>query len=128
MHRFASLLAQISHPGLGFEVGKEDRNYFLRVVCKDTTDNTTGEAHAWKGRKWRLSTHMTDGEVVQTAFLATMAAIEHETRERFRYKGVSVFDPHYDIDKLVALRSQPDALRERAHGPAAAAPHPAHSS
>jgi hypothetical protein len=60
-----------------------------------------------------ISTHMTPGELVQTAFKAVLTFLEHEARENFKYKGVSVFDPHYDIEKLVELRSRPDAIQER---------------
>lgn len=86
----------------------------LRVTDPAGTDNVTGKAMPWSGRKWLLSQHMTDGEIVQTAFLAAMTAVEHEMRETFLYRGQAVFDPHYDIEKLVALRAQPDALKERA--------------
>lgn len=69
----------------------------------------------WKGRKWYLSPHKTDGEVVQTAFKAVMTAMEHEIREMFTYKGVSIFDPHYDIDKLAEFRRRSEAIKEREH-------------
>jgi hypothetical protein len=59
----------------------------------------------WNGRKWFLSNHMTRSEVVQTAFKAVLTAEEHEAREHFKYRGQSIFDPHYDVDKLVELRS-----------------------
>jgi hypothetical protein len=88
---------------------------YIRVGDPNGVDNTdTSKAMPWKGRWWPLANGMTDGEIVQTIFLATMTALEHETRETFFYKGVSVFDPHYDIEKLVELRKQPDALKERA--------------
>lgn len=85
----------------------------LRVGDPNGTDNVSGAPLAWKGRKWLLSKHMTDGEIVQTTFLALMTAIEHEAREQFFYKGEAVFDPHYDIEKLVELHRRPDALKER---------------
>lgn len=91
---------------------KNDNHYYLRVQA-DGACNITGEPMSWQGRKWALSKHMTDGEVVQTAFLAIMTAMEHEIREQFKYKGQAVFDPHYNINKLVELRRQPDALKER---------------
>lgn len=75
--------------------------------------NTTGEPLAWGGRKWHLSRHMTRSEIVMTAFKAVMTAVEHETRETFRYKGVSIFDPHYNVDALVELRARKDCLDVR---------------
>lgn len=115
---FELLLNRISYPG--YDIILDDSEWkscdgplYLRVRCHEGTCNVTGKPMQWMGRKWRLSPHMTDGEVVQTAFMAVMAANEHETREKFTYRGVTVFDPHYDIEKLVALRRQPDALKER---------------
>lgn len=102
-----------SFHGFTFEVSSNEFECCLRIVCFDGTCNVTGEPTSWKGRKWPLSHYATDGEVVQTAFKAVMTALEHEARERFTYRGVSVFDPHYDIEKLVELRKQPDALKER---------------
>lgn len=52
------------------------------------------------GRKWMLSPHMTKSEVIQTAFKAVMTAMEHEVREKFRYKGKPVFGPHFNVDTL----------------------------
>lgn len=82
-------------------------------IAADEVCNVTGKPMMWTSRKWLLSKHMTDGEIVQTAFKAVMTAMEHEVREKFLYRGVSVFDPHYDIEKLVELRSSPDAIKER---------------
>lgn len=66
--------------------------------------NVTGKPLVWVGRKWRVSQHMAESEFVQTALSATLAAMGHEAREQFLYKGQAVFDPHYDVDDLVKLR------------------------
>jgi hypothetical protein len=112
---FCVILNRIEYPGFDLTVNFERGTgmIYLQVACDEGTCNISGKPLSWTGRKWRLSPYMTDGEVVQTAFMAVMAANEHETREKFTYRGVSVFDPHYDIEKLVELRGQPDALKER---------------
>lgn len=112
--RLADLRGRLAHPDFGFETGFEHGNAFLRVICASGKDNRTGLAAPWNGRKWRLSPHMTDGEIVQTAFLAVMTAAEHEQREKFSFDDVTVFDPHYDIHQLVALRRRADSIAERA--------------
>lgn len=109
---FRRLLDQIYYPGYQI-ILRHDGNFYLQVDCVEGICNVTKKPLVWSGRKWRLSINMTDGEVVQTAFMAVMAANEHEAREKFTYRGVTVFDPHYDIEKLVELRRQPDALKER---------------
>lgn len=75
--------------------------------------NVTGEPMSWNGRKWRLSQHMTDSEIVQTMLKAVLTAQEHEAREGFLYRGKAIFDPHYDVDLLWELRARDDALSER---------------
>lgn len=88
--------------------------FTLRVVSPEGECNVTGNPSPWKGRPWVLSTHMTDGEVVQTAFLATMTALEHEARENFKFDGVTVLDPHLDIHAMAeARRSGQIAVVER---------------
>jgi hypothetical protein len=110
---FADVITRIDYPGFDIGVHESGNDLYLQISCWEGTCNITGKPMCWQGRKWRLSPYMTDGEVVQTAFMAVMAANEHETREKFTYRGVTVFDPHYDIEKLVELRKQPDALKER---------------
>lgn len=105
--RILSLIDDIKLPNgwtLGIHQSHDGRDDYLQVCDPKGIDNVTGQSYPWGGCKWRLSKHMTDAEVVQTAFLATMSAVEHETREQFLYKGVSIFDPHYDIEQLYLLR------------------------
>lgn len=112
--RLTTIAAELVLPmGLILYTERRGDAWILRVGDPNATDNVTGVPMAWKGRKWLLSEHMTDGEIVQTAFLATLTAIEHEIRETFTYCGAAIFDPHYDIHKLVELRQRPDALKER---------------
>lgn len=63
----------------------------------------TGQSEFLKGRKWHLSPHMTDGEIVQTALMATLAFVEHEVREAFTYKDKRIFGPHLQLDALVEV-------------------------
>lgn len=67
----------------------------------DAPCSTSGVSESWRSRKWMLSRYMTDSEVVQTCFKAVMTAMEHETREKFLYKGQPVFQPHFDVEALV---------------------------
>ena len=91
---------------VGPHVGQHTKvtGMWLQVLNPNGTDAVTGETALWKGRKWRLSEHMTKSEIVQTALMAVLAAEEHETREAFRYRGERIFSPHYDVDQLVELR------------------------
>ena len=96
-------LEDVKYPDLVFNVKMDDTRMYLQIEC-DSVCTVTGKKMLWKGRKWFISPHMTKSEVVQTAFLAVLAALEHETRGLFLYKGQSIFSPHYDVDKLMELR------------------------
>ncbi len=82
-----------------------------------TTCNRSGQPYESKGRKWKWSQFMTKSEVVTTCLKACLQYEEHEARENFKYKGVSIFDPHYDVDQLHTLRSSKDwdDVRESPH-------------
>lgn len=110
---FEKILKEISLPNdWKLYLGKDESRNYIQITC-DGICNVTGKAFPWKSRKWYLSKYMTDGEVVQTVFLATLVAMEHEVREQFKYKGESIFDPHYDIEKLVNLRKDPSSIKAR---------------
>jgi hypothetical protein len=106
------VLARVKFPAYSFRVKENTAGLYLQIKCEGKC-NVTGTDSVWFSRKWSLSYHMTDGEIVQTAFKAVLTALEHEARELFTYRDVSIFDPHYDIEKLVELRKQSDSVVER---------------
>lgn len=95
----AAALAACSFPGYRFSLVE---NRYLQIEAEDTCASS-GLPTVWRSRKWLLSPHMTTSELVQTAFKAVLTAVEHEARERFRYRGRTVFCPHFDVEALVTL-------------------------
>lgn len=102
--RFSDLTQRTRHPSYKFHLGNQHGRWSVWVSPRDGTDNVTGAPLTWKSRKWPLSEHMTDSEVVQTLLLATLTAVEHETRELFTFDSQTVYDGHLDVHSLVALR------------------------
>ena len=90
-------------------------HYYLQAEFEayDHDNPDSGELVTCRGRKWLLSPHMTDTEIVQTAFLAVLKAEEHETRESFLVHGKAIFNTHIkfglltNIADVVDLRSEP---------------------
>jgi hypothetical protein len=78
--------------------------WFIRIKAQEGTCNVTGEPLSWTGRKWYVSQHSTDSEVLQTILKAYLTALEHEAREMFLYRGQPIFDPHFDVEALHLLR------------------------
>lgn len=109
--RFRAVVARIQFRGWQFHIGAHGAiegataaTYYLQIAF-DAEDFGSPEKRATPqtGRRWMLSRHMTDGEIVQTALMAVLAALEHEVREEFTYRGHAIFGPHYDLEVLVAV-------------------------
>lgn len=97
--RLSAVLGRIEYRGWTFSVGWDDDRAFMQITFAEI-DPATGQSATWTSRKWRLSPHMTDSEIVQTALKAVLTAEEHEARERFMYRGRAIFGPHISVDAL----------------------------
>lgn len=83
----------------------------IRFWAPDNMD-PNGKMQLQSCRKWMLSYHMCNEEVLSTGLKATLAAVEHETRELFKWKGQPIYRPHYSIDALYEL-SKSNAVEKR---------------
>jgi hypothetical protein len=102
-----------------FRAGTMGDGYFLQVVY-DEADVATGVMAVQRGRKWYVSKHATESEVVQTALKACITSHEHIVREHFKYEGQAIFGPHWDVRELLRAKRgavedarAPVAVRER---------------
>jgi hypothetical protein len=80
---------------------EDEEGIYLQVRFADTRN--VGAEYWQTGRKWRLSKHMTDSEVVWTCFAAISMAEEHEMRENFRYRGACIAGPNLDVEVLAEV-------------------------
>lgn len=97
----------VADPNLILNVKFQGGDNYLQII------DTELEPDFNSGRKWRISLHMCRSELVQTAFAAYLAWVEHEARESFRYGGQAVFGPHLDVDVLRDLAARPGAYEYR---------------
>lgn len=93
-----SILKDVAYPGYSFVVGGDERHYIQAVFNDRCT--VTGERYTHTTRKWYISRLACKNEVVQTALKCVLTSIEHEARERFKYRGKAIFGPHFDVDAL----------------------------
>ena len=104
------ILSRVVTPCGEYRAGDDGGALWLQITL--ATDDSTGESDCreWRGRKWRVSRHSTEREVVGTAFAALLMALEHEARESFRYRGAVVFGPHIPLAALQgASLAEPDS-------------------
>lgn len=105
--RVLGITGSIRYKNWGLVVGNDtlgERVYLQwKFMAPDYINDPHGPFKLWPTRKYPLSEHMTDGEIVQTAFLAAMQAEEHECREAFSFKGKHLFNPHISVDALMSV-------------------------
>ena len=113
-----AILSEVQFRDWTFHVGADQHgDAWLQVRFIDADSTDVHRTFLQQCRKWRLSPHMTKSEVVQTAFLAVLTAVEHEAREHFKYRGHAIFGPHFDVDDLASLCAA-TKFDERAEAPA----------
>ena len=94
LNEFQNIIDRISYKEWRFYVKQiQPGVLYLQLAFEDNNEE-------WKSRKWLLSEHMTQSELIQTAFLAIMTAEEHETREKFLFDSIAVLGPHYNLVEL----------------------------
>lgn len=97
------LIARCQYPGFEFKLSVQGGEPWVQIVCPEGVDTVTGAPVAWKGRKWKLSYHMTDTEVVQTLWAAVQRALLHEASELFKFDQVALFDRHISVHRMVEM-------------------------
>ena len=100
--KFEEVVAEIKLPeGFFIRLDKHPEGRPFLQIYQNTICNRTGQPYREGGRKWDLSQHMTESEIVFTVWKALLTFIEHETREQFTYKGFKIFDPHISVNSLI---------------------------
>lgn len=99
-----TVVAGIRYLGWHFALREMGDGYYLQVQFMAPDEQ--------RGRKWYISKHATEAEVLQTALLAVLTAVEHEAREAFTYMGKAVFGPHTSVEALLGRAGQTDQRKE----------------
>lgn len=105
------LISEISYNNWDFHLRFKNDTPYLQITFV-APSNMTGKVELQACRKWMLSYHMCDDEVLTTALKATLGAVEHEAREQFKWKGEPIYRPHYDPNELYEL-SKRNAVQRR---------------
>lgn len=106
MDRYEDIIKRVHYKDWEIKIqpSHDGASYYYLQVCFIVG----GETHS--GRKWLLSQHMTESEIVQTALLAVLTAEEHEAREKFTYLDEPVFGPHLNVDRLFDITQKTDGF------------------
>lgn len=96
------VLDDISYKDWTFRLGQMGDGFFLQATFL-APDVHTGNVSRQYGRKWYLSPHMVEAEIVGTAWAAIQAAEIHEAREAFKYKGKAPYNSHIRMSTLLSI-------------------------
>lgn len=107
IHFIKALDINMSCLGTKFELRVEQDNkhggrFFLQVFYNSPCSKT-GEVKEWRGRKWYLSEHMLEDEIVKTVYSAFKACVEHEIMEGFKIGDTVLFNPHTNYKHLLKV-------------------------
>lgn len=101
LEHIMSILGRVTYKTWYMHVGVDGNRPYMQWQFNGPCSKT-GEVQLHMCRKWFLSPHMTDGELVQTAFSAALQAEEHECREFFKYGGHVIMNPHLSLEALTS--------------------------
>ncbi len=101
-HSIKKLIGDVKFNDWNFLVKRGGTTPYLQIKFMAPC-NMTGEMQEQACRKWQLDYHMCDEEIINTAWKAVEAAIVHEAREQFKWRGEPIYRPHYDIYALHEL-------------------------
>ena len=81
-------------PQTGFSLVRKESSVFVSHWQDDLLDVNNNNLVLHKGRKFYLSPHMTDEEVIRTFALAVKIFEEHEANEWLKFDNRRVLNPH----------------------------------
>ena len=96
------IVARVSFMDRRFRVLEKGDGFLLQLEYEEACVET-GELRTQRARKWYVSPHATETEVVETLFAACQRSMLHVTAEHFTYQGRRVFSPHFRIEDRLEL-------------------------
>lgn len=119
------IVESIDFPGYTFLLGTK-QNFNPEIVTVrvsyDEKDVMSGVKETQFGRRWIIEPEATDMAIIQTCFKALLTSLEHRAREHFTYQGKAILQPHFDLEKLLAIapgrtEHAPDPIPFEGRGP-----------
>ncbi|HEU0123451.1 MAG TPA: nucleoside 2-deoxyribosyltransferase domain-containing protein [Bryobacteraceae bacterium] len=90
------ILAEVQFGLCRYQVEPMEGGHLLQITATEP-DAASGHPMDCSGRKWFIEPDATRGAIVRTALKAALTWQEHETRERFTYRGKRIFGPHFEV-------------------------------
>lgn len=101
--RASIVLKEVAVEGYAVEAKLSSHGYVYLQGSYDERCVVKGVVERQYTRRWMLTPHMTQSEIVFTALKMVITSYEHRAREAFTYKGARIGSPHFDVEDLVKL-------------------------
>lgn len=101
------IVANVSFMDRTFRVLEKGEGYLLQIEYMEK-DIVTGELEKQSARKWYVSPFSTETEIVETAFKAARVSMDHVLKEHFKYEGIRVYSPHFNVRARMLLAELKD--------------------
>lgn len=95
-----SIIADCSFEGYTFHVTPDRDGARLQATYEEADIVDPSKIEVQYTRKWFISPHSCESEIVKTAFKCCATSVEHRLRESFQWKGARIFGPHIDVYAL----------------------------
>lgn len=99
----SAALAECEFKDYSLQIAVSHTGYAYIQAVYDEICTVKGVVEAQYTRRWLITPTMTWSEIVSTAFKCVLTSMEHRTREGFKYRGRTIYMPHYDVDTLHAV-------------------------
>jgi hypothetical protein len=109
-----AFVQRIHFEGYGFRVLEKGDGFLLQGEYTED-DVETRNPELQRTRKWYISPHMTQTEVVDTCFALCERSMRHRCREHFTFDGLRIFSPHIPLHARVAFAGLPGDRRPDDH-------------
>lgn len=120
-----AIVSQIRVPGKALRVLEKGDGFLLQLTYVEP-DVWTGVPEEQHARKWYVSAHATETEIVETAWAAAQRSALHQLAEHFTYRGRLVYSPHFDVGRRIdlcderAFDARPRKMAAPGNGPTSA--------
>lgn len=115
LERVRAIAAQIAFRDWELRTGFMGDGFFLqwRFLEADNTNAADPTPQLQGCRKWYVSAHATESEVINTAYAAVQMAMSHEVMEQFTVGGKVLYNPHQSVQALLAAELPNDSRQNR---------------
>lgn len=102
LQTISDLVKKITYKDWTIKILVKDDGFLLQPIfnAPDQYSKQMEEQHC---RKWYVSQHSCDSEIIRTCYLAIQQGEMHELSENFMFNGQRIYNPHLNLKRLADI-------------------------